>query len=164
MTTNSPLAVVAEIVSNEETEKSAANSEQQATDVDSQLIRANRYGFSLLSGARDVLLDEILFVGKEFFERVVAETTISNAFLAKLAEAHSVRDYSAVYQECIKHQLEFIRRDMERVLKHSERAIDNTARLVETWRGNGASSPREQARSQEDARRVGGMPSQVPSN
>ncbi|MGY3617057.1 hypothetical protein [Bradyrhizobium sp. USDA 10063] len=149
MKSNSPLAVAAEITKNEETEQSAVSSGQLATDAASQLIRANRYAVSLFSGARDVLLDEMIFVGKEVFERVVAETTIFNAFLAKLEEAHSVRDYGAVCQECTKHQLEFIRRDMERVLKHSERAIDNTAKLVETWRSNGASSAFEQVRAQE---------------
>jgi hypothetical protein len=41
-----------------------------------------------------------------------------------------------MYQECTRHQLDFIRRDTERLLKHSERVIDNTTRLVETWRQN----------------------------
>jgi CBS domain-containing protein len=40
------------------------------------------------------------------------------------------------HQECTKHQLDFIRRDTKRLLKHSERVIDNTAKLVETWRQN----------------------------
>jgi fructoselysine-6-P-deglycase FrlB-like protein len=131
----------------EASEQSAATA-GLATDADSRLIKANRYAFSLLAGTGEVLLDEMLFAGKEFFDRVVAETAIFNEFLARLAEAHSVRDYGAMCQECTKHQLDFIRRDMERVLKHSERAIDNTARLVETWRQNGASSS-EQVRTQE---------------
>ncbi len=41
-----------------------------------------------------------------------------------------------MYQECARHQLDFIRRDTERLLKHSDRMIDNTSKLVETWRQN----------------------------
>ena len=39
-----------------------------------------------------------------------------------------------MYQECSQHQLDFVRRDTERLLKHSARVIDNTSKLVETWR------------------------------
>ena len=115
-------------------DQATATSEQLATDAGSQLAKANRYAFSLLAGSRNVLLDEMLFAGNEFFDRAVAETRIFNEFLAKLAEAHSVRDFGTMYQDCTRHQLDFIRRDTERLLKHSERVIDNTARLVETWR------------------------------
>jgi Tfp pilus assembly protein PilN len=117
-------------------DQSTATSEQLATDAASQLTKANRYAFSLLAGTRNVLLDEMLFAGNEVFDRAVAETRIFNEFLAKLAEAHSVRDFGTMYQECTRHQLDFIRRDTERLLKHSERVIDNTAKLVETWRQN----------------------------
>ena len=117
-------------------DQGSATSEQLATDAASQLTKANRYAFSLLAGTRNVLLDEMLFAGNEFFDRAVAETRIFNEFLAKLAEAHSVRDFGTMYQECTGHQLDFIRRDTERLLKHSERVIDNTAKLVETWRQN----------------------------
>lgn len=117
-------------------EQSAATSEQLATDAASQLTKANKYAFSLLAGTRNVLLDEMLFAGKEFFDRAIAETKIFNELLSKLAEAHSVKDLGTMYQECTMHQLDFIRRDTERLLKHSERVIENTAKLVETWRHN----------------------------
>jgi hypothetical protein len=117
-------------------EQGAATSDQLATDADSQFTKANRYAFSLLAGTRNVLVDEMLFAGREFFDRAIVETKIFNDFLAKLAEAHSVKDLGTMYQECTKHQLDFIRRDTERLLKHNERVIDNTAKLVETWRQN----------------------------
>ena len=117
-------------------EQDAATSEQLATDAASQLTRANRYAFSFLNGARNVLLDQMLFAGNEFLDRAVAETRIFDEFLHKLAEAHSVKDYRTMYQECTRHQLDFIRRDTERLLKHSERVIDNATKLVETWRRN----------------------------
>jgi len=120
----------------ESVEQGAATSGQLATDAASQLTRANRYAFSFLNGARNVLLDEVLFAGNEFLDRAVAETKIFDEFLHRLAEAHSVKDYGTMYQECTRHQLDFIRRDSERLLKHGERVIDNATKLVETWRQN----------------------------
>ena len=117
-------------------EQGAATGERLATDAASQLTKANKYAFSLLNGARNVLLDEMLFAGNEFVDRAVAETRIFDEFLHKLAEAHSMKDLGTMYQECTRHQLDFIRRDTERLLKHSERVIDNTVKLVETWRQN----------------------------
>jgi hypothetical protein len=125
-----------EIAMTESVEQGAATSEQLATDAASQLTRANRYAFSFLNGARNVLLDEVLFAGNEFLDRAVAETKIFDEFLHRLAEAHSVKDYGTMYQECTRHQLDFIRRDSERLLKHGERVIDNATKLVETWRQN----------------------------
>jgi hypothetical protein len=117
-------------------EQSYATNEPLANDAASQLTKANKYAFSLWTGSRNVLLDEMMFAGTELLERAVEETKIFNEFISKLAEAHSVKDLGTMYQECTKHQLEFIRRDTERLLKHSDRVIDNTSKLVETWRQN----------------------------
>jgi len=117
-------------------EQSSATNEPLATDAASQLTKANRYGFSLWAGSQNVLLDEMMFAGNEIIERVIAETRIFNEFVSKLAAAHSVKDLGTMYQECSKHQLDFIRRDTERLLKHSNRVIGNTSKLVETWRQN----------------------------
>lgn len=138
--------VGAEIAANEMPEPSGVTYGPSHTDPAAQLARANRYAISLLSGLRDIMLDEMLFAGTQFLERTVSETAIFNEFLAKLAEAHSIQGYSAMCQTCTKHQLDFIRRDMERVLKHSERTIDNAAKLAEVWRTNEAFPTPEQVR------------------
>jgi hypothetical protein len=117
-------------------EQNSATNEPLATDAASQLTKANKYAFSLWAGSQNVLLDEMMFAGNELLERAIAETRIFNEFISKLAEAHSVKDLGTMYQECTKHQLDFIRRDTERILKHSDRVIDNTSKLVETWRQN----------------------------
>lgn len=117
-------------------EADAATNVQVATDVASQLTKANKFGLSLLADARNVLLDEMLFAGNEFFQRAIEERKILDEFISKLAEAHSVKGMGTMYQQCTMHQLDFIRRNTERLLKHSERVIDNTAKLVETWQQN----------------------------
>ncbi len=117
-------------------ENNAANDEPLASDTASQLTKANRYALYGLADVRNVMLDEVLFAGNEFLNRAITETQLFNEFLAKMAEAHSVKDIGAMYRECSRHQVEFIRRDTERLLKHSERVIDNTSKLIETWRPN----------------------------
>jgi hypothetical protein len=117
-------------------EQSSATNEPLATDAASQVAKANKYAFSLWVGSQNVFLDEMMFVGNELLERAIAETKIFNEFVSKLAEAHSVKDLGTMYQECTKHQLDFIRRDTERLLKHSDRVIDNTSKLIENWRLN----------------------------
>ena len=114
--------------------QSSATNEPLATDAGSQLAKANKYAFSLWAGSQNVLLDELMFAGNEWLERATAETKIFNEFISKLAEAPSVKDLRKMYQECSQHQLDFVRRDTERLLKHSARVIDNTSKLVETWR------------------------------
>jgi len=117
-------------------ERNSATIEPLAIDAASQLTKANKYVVSLWTGSQNVLRDEMMFAGNELLERAIAETRIFNEFISKLAEAHSVKDLGQMYQECTKHQLEFILRDTERLLKHSERVVDNTSKLVETWRRN----------------------------
>jgi hypothetical protein len=100
------------------------------------IAKADTYALSLWAGSQNVLLDEMVFAGNELLERATAETRIFNEFVSRLAEAHSVKDLGRMYRECAKHQLDFIRRDTERLLKHSHRMIDRTAKLAETWRQN----------------------------
>jgi len=115
-------------------EREAASDDPLANDADSQLAKANRYALYYLADARNVMLDEMLFAGTEFLDRAITETQLFNEFLSKIAEAHSLKDLGAMYRECSRHQVEFIRRDTERFLKHSERVIDNTSKLIESWR------------------------------
>ena len=120
-----------------ELSEQGAAANQLATDAGSQFTKASRYTFSLLTGTGNTLFDDSrLLFGNEFLERAVAETTIYNEFMSKLAEAHSVKDIGTIYQECTRHQLDFISRDTERLLKHSQQVIDNTAKLVEDRRQN----------------------------
>ena len=117
-------------------EHGSANGEPLAKEAAAQLAKAETYALSLWAGSQNVLLDEMVFAGNELLERATAETRIFNEFVSRLAEAHSVKDIGKMYRECARHQLDFIRRDTERLLKHSDRMIDTTSKLVETLRQN----------------------------
>lgn len=100
----------------------------------SKAMSADKYVLNFLAGTGNVLLGELLFAGSEFVERAVAETQLFNEFLSKTAEAHSVKNIETMSIECARHQLEFVRRDTERLFRHGERMIDNAAKLIETLR------------------------------
>ena len=53
-------------------------------------------------------------------------------FVAKMAGAHSVKDIRTMWEECSKHQVDFIRRDCDRVFKHGERLIEATSNLFKS--------------------------------
>src|SRR5271165_5673069 len=116
--------------------REAANDQPLASDAASQITKANKYALHYLADARNVALDEVLFAGSELLDRAITETQLFNEFLSKMAEAHSLKDLGTMYRECSRHQVDFIRRDTERLLKHSERVIDNTSKLIESWRQN----------------------------
>jgi hypothetical protein len=75
------------------------------------------------------VLDEMVFAGNEMFDRTRTETHLLSEFASKTAGSHSVKDLKTMGMECTQHQLDFIRRDCERVFKHSERMIETAANL-----------------------------------
>jgi hypothetical protein len=62
-------------------------------------------------------------------DRAEAESHLFNELLSKLAEAHSINDIATTYKVCGQHQIDFIRRDCERLLKHVQRSADVWSRL-----------------------------------
>ncbi len=95
-----------------------------------QIGKANKHMLDLLFGAQQVLLEEIVFLADEWFDRARTETHLFAEFVSKLASAHSVNNMRTMYEECGQHQIDFIRRDCERLFKHSRRMIDRVSNLI----------------------------------
>jgi hypothetical protein len=100
-----------------------ANGEAEAT-------RLNQSALAFMLGAQRILFEEMVFLGDEAMERTRTETHLLTEFVTKMAGAHSVKDVRTMYQECGQHQLDFIRRDSERLFKHGERMIATTSNLI----------------------------------
>jgi hypothetical protein len=75
------------------------------------------------------MLYELVFAGNEMLDRTKTEMHLFSELVSKMAGAHSVRDLRAMYVECSKHQLEFIRRDFDRLFKHGERMTEAASSL-----------------------------------
>jgi len=118
-----------EVVMTKLSEQSAALVEQSVTDTATRLTKANKNALDFLMGAQKVMLEEIAFAGNEMLERTRTETHLLSEFVSKMAGSHSVKDLKTMYEECGRHQIDFLRRDSERLFKHGERMIEATAKL-----------------------------------
>ena len=91
---------------------------------------ANKQALHFMLGAQRMILEEMAFTAVAMLDRVRTETHLFGEFASKLAGSHSVRDWSAMGNECGQHQLEFVRRDCDRMLRHGERLIEATSNLL----------------------------------
>jgi hypothetical protein len=114
-------------------EARAAITEQTAADAaaaTTRLTEVNKHALEFMFGAQKVMLEEMVFAGNEMLERARTETHLFSEFVSKMAGSHSVKDLKTMCQECGQHQIDFVRRDSERVFKHGERMIEVTSKLL----------------------------------
>ena len=110
----------------------AAAPEQATTVVETQMVKANQHAANFVFGAQKLMLEELVFASNEIVERAQTEMHLFSEFVSKMASAHSVKDVRAMYEECGKHQIEFVRRDCDRLFRHGERLIDAASRLFKS--------------------------------
>jgi hypothetical protein len=110
-------------------EPAASLVEQSAADAATRITKANKQALDFMCGAQKITLEEIVFAGNEILDRARTETHLLSEFVSKMAGSHSVKDLKTMWQECGQHQIEFIRRDSERLFKHGERMIEATSKL-----------------------------------
>jgi hypothetical protein len=103
--------------------------EQSAADAATQLTKANKQALSFMSGTQKILLEEMVFASNEMLERARTETHLFSEFVSKMAGSHSVKDLKTMCEECGRHQIDFLRRDNERLFKHGERMLETASKL-----------------------------------
>lgn len=97
--------------------------------VANHLVGMNKRSIDLFFNVQKAVLEELIDVSNDALERTSAEFSIANEFVSKIAEAHSANGLKQVYEECGKHQADFIRRDSERAFKHWQRFLDRTSKV-----------------------------------
>ena len=107
----------------------AALFEQSAVEATTRLTKANDHALDFMTGAQKVLLEELVFAGNELLERSRTETHLLSEFVSKMAGSHSVKDLKTMGEECGRHQIDFLRRDSERLFKHGERMLETASKL-----------------------------------
>ena len=117
-------------------EPAAAVVEQSAIDATARLTKANKHALDFMMGAQKVMLEEMVFAGNEMLERARTETHLLSEFVSKMAGSHSVKDLRTMYEECGQHQIDFLRRDSERLFRHGERTIETVTKLFSKQPGN----------------------------
>lgn len=104
-------------------------SENSTVTVVNDIDNAGKGVTELVAGAHRLMLEESVFVGEELFDRAQIETQLFLEFISKIAAAHSVKDIRTMYEECARHQIEFVRRDCDRLLKNSTHVIEAASEL-----------------------------------
>ena len=108
----------------------AAGSAESAASGELQASQLNQNAVEFLMGAQKLMFEEFVFYTDEMLERTRTEMKLFTEFAAKMAGAHSVKDVNTMCRECSQHQLDFLRRDSERLFKHGERMIATTSHLI----------------------------------
>jgi hypothetical protein len=119
-----------EIVMSDLSERIASDSSPPVANAEAEATKLNQNTLEFMLGAQKILFEEMVFLGDEMMERTRTETHLLSEFVGKMAGAHSVKDVRTMYQECGQHQLDFIRRDTERLFRHGERMIAATSNLL----------------------------------
>jgi hypothetical protein len=104
--------------------------EQAAADAAIRATEANVDTLNFLFGAQRLLLAEFLFASNEMLERARTEMHLFTEFVTKLAGTHSVQGLGELAHECAQHQIDFIRRDSERLFSHGQRSIETASKLL----------------------------------
>jgi hypothetical protein len=114
----------------EPSDASAAAVELAAAEA--EIAQANQRAAGFLFGAQKLMLEELVFAGNEFMERTQTEMHLFSEFASKIAGAHSVKDVRTMYEECGKHQIDFVRRDCDRLFQHGRRMIEAASSLFKS--------------------------------
>ena len=110
--------------------RAASSSVPEITNAEAEATKLNQSALEFMLGAQKMMFEEMVFLGDQMLERTRTEMHLFTEFLAKMAAAHSVKDIRTMCQECGQHQLDFYRRDSERLFKHGERMIAASSNLI----------------------------------
>jgi hypothetical protein len=110
--------------------RAASSSIPEIANAEAEATKLNQGALEFMLGAQKMMFEEMIFLGDQMLERTRTEMHLFTEFVAKMAGAHSVRDVRTMCQECGQHQLDFYRRDSERLFKHGERMIAATSNLI----------------------------------
>jgi hypothetical protein len=110
-------------------EPGAAIVEDSLARAVARVTKTNKSSLDFMFGTQKAMLEEMIFASNEIFDRIRTETHLFSEFSSKLGGAHSVENLKTMCEECGKHQIDFVRRDCERVFKHGERMIETISNL-----------------------------------
>jgi hypothetical protein len=108
--------------------------EQLIADAEKRLAERSRSALEFIHGTQQLMFDEAMLAGNDALDRARTEMHLFSELISKLAGAHSVANLQTMYEECSRHQIDFLRRDSERLFRHGQRVIETTAKLMANLR------------------------------
>ena len=113
-------------------EQATAEAATQMAKANQQMAKANQRVANFVFGAQKLMLEELVFTSNAMVERAQTEMHLFSELASKMSGAHSVKDIRTMYEDCSKHQIEFVRRDCDRLFRHGERLIEATSSLFKS--------------------------------
>jgi hypothetical protein len=98
-------------------------------EADRQMAKASNRALDFMFDWQHMMLEELVFAMAEIDDRTRTEIHLFNDFVSKSAASHSVKDIRTMWGECWQHQLDFIRRDCDRLFRHGERMVARASDL-----------------------------------
>ncbi len=102
---------------------------QSSADAAARFSDASKDALNLMMGVQTAMLQEMMFAGHEMLDHTRTEMHLLAELASKIASAHSVGDYKRMWAECSRHQLDYMRRDTDRLLRHGEQMIETATKL-----------------------------------
>jgi hypothetical protein len=115
---------------------------QHPNDVSSQLTEIASRGTRFALGAQRLALYEIVQANQDALEHARSGMNIAQEFVSKVAQAHSVKDLTAAFQNCGHEQMDRFHRSYEHFFTHGHEIFEASSGLVlAALRGEAATEP-----------------------
>lgn len=115
---------------------------QHPQDVSSQLTEIANRSTKLALGAQKLIVYEIIQANQDALEHARLGMSIAQEFVAKIAQAHSVKDLTAAFRDCGHEQMDRLRRSYEHLFAHGHEIFETSSGLVlAALRGEAPSEP-----------------------
>jgi hypothetical protein len=107
-----------------------ANVAQDRRDVSSQLTEIAGRGTQLALGAQKLIFYEIMQANQDALEHARSGMSTAQEFVAKVAQAHSVKDLAAAFRDCGHQQMDRFHRSYEHLFTHGHEVFEASSNLV----------------------------------
>jgi len=103
---------------------------QHQNDVSSQLTEIANRGTKLALGAQRLMIYEIIQANQDALEQARSGIGITQEFISKIAQAHSVKDLATAFRDCGHEQMDRLHRSYEQSFAHGHEIFEASAGLV----------------------------------
>jgi len=115
---------------------------QHQNDVSSQLTEIANRGTKLALDAQKLIIYEIIQANQDALEQARSGASITQEFISKIAQAHSVKELAAAFRDCGHEQMDRLHRSYEHLFVHGHEVFEaSTGLVLAALRGEAPTKP-----------------------
>lgn len=103
---------------------------QHPQDVSSQLTEIANRSTKFALGAQELIIYEIIQASQDALEQARSGMSITQEFIAKIAQAYSVKDLAAAFRDCGHEQMDRLHRSYEHLFAQGHEIFEASTGLV----------------------------------